>query len=174
MGYWLKILPGPRTWRVSLLCNRTKRYTPSHSLLGSVTVCPKIDGERIATHDCFRNGKGRLGRRAGEIYELLYSLLPDGMTDKELAEQTGAHIRTVSRALDRLKGVRDRRTGEYLPMVSTTDGMYWTAEIVELDLIAAIFHTYGKRGEQRERYEEERADHRKSLEKGAIPSDGRK
>ncbi|MBN1451135.1 MAG: bifunctional DNA primase/polymerase [Anaerolineales bacterium] len=126
---------------------------------------PTWKGERIATHDAFRNGKNRLGQRAGQVYELLLTH-PDGMTEQELSEATGAHIKTIRRALDNLK-VTDRKTGEVIELV-TKNGDKWQGEIVDLDLIAAIFHTYAAREEQRERYEQERRDHRNSLEKGLV------
>lgn len=152
----------------------TLRDKVLHSLTYSLRECNGLsqnretpNGDRIATHDAFRNGKHRLGRRAGQVYELLYSLLPDGLTEQEIAEQTGAHVKTIRRTLKRLANVKDRRTGEFLPLVSSSDGEFWTAEIVDLELIAAIYHTYGAREEQRERYEQERREHAKSLELGA-------
>lgn len=153
----------------------TLRDKVLHSLTYSLRECNTLsqnretpNGDRIATHDAFRNGKHRLGRRAGQVYELLYSLLPDGLTEQEIAERTGAHVKTIRRTLKRLANVKDRRTGEYLPLVSCSDSEFWTAEIVDLELIAAIYHTYGAREEQRERYEQERRDHAKSLEKGLV------
>ena len=126
---------------------------------------PDWKGERIATHDAFRNGKnGKLGQRAGQVYELLFTR---PMTKKELAKATGAHVKTVKRALTKLSKVIDRKTGEVIEMVKR-DGDTWHSELVDLDLIAAIMNTYGARGAQREQYDQERRDHARSLEKGAI------
>jgi hypothetical protein len=80
------------------------------SYLGSVQVCPANrfipDGERISTHDAFGNGKHKLGQRAGQVYELLLTY-PDGLTIEQLVDVTGAHIKTVRRALKKLSKVID-------------------------------------------------------------------
>jgi len=130
------------------------------------STAPEWKGECIATHDAFRNGKNRLGQRAGQVYELLLTH-PDGMTEQELTEATGAHVKTVRRALEKLRKVIDRKTGELLEMVST-DGETWYAQLVDLDLVAAIYDLYAAREKQRERYDQERAEHRTSLEKGQL------
>lgn len=126
---------------------------------------PTWKGERIATHNAFRNGKHRLGQRAGQVYELLLSH-PDGLTEKQLAEMTGASEKTIKRALAKLT-VKDRKTGEVIELASR-DGNTWRGEVQDLDLIAAIFDAYTAREQQRERYQQERREHRKVLEKGLV------
>ena len=154
-----------------------------HSLtlpyLGSVRVCPKVftlpSGERVSTHDAFRQGysksvtgkrHSKLGKRAGQVYELLLTY-SEGLTKNELVELTGASQKTVERALNKLSNVKDYRTGEVIEMVFC-DGEIWTAELVDLEHIAAIYETYGARGKQQAQYERERREHRNSLEKGAV------
>ena len=86
----------------------------------------------------------------GQVYEILLAT-PDGMTEQQLSEATGAHIKTIRRALtEKLCKVTDRKTGERLEMVYQV-GDTWYAQIVDLDLIAAIYHTYAAREEQRQR-----------------------
>ena len=60
------------------------------------------------------------------------------MTEKELVEATGAHIKTIKRALEKLRKVTDRKTGELLEMVFR-DGDTCYSQVVDLDLIAVMF-----------------------------------
>ena len=138
--------------------------------LSTEQVEPTFKGERIATHNAFRNGQNRLGQRAGQVYELLFTH-PDGMTEQQLTEATGAHIKTIRRALDNLENVYDRKERDELPMANQRDGKWYAVE-QDLNLIAAVYNTYTAREEQEERYEQERRDHRKSLELGIIAKDG--
>lgn len=120
---------------------------------------PKKDA--IATHDAFMNGKGRLGRRAGEIYALLMS---EALTFKELQERTKTPTRTLRRILGKLRNVKDRKTGEFIEMVTLGgDGAYYS-NLVDLDLIAAIHGTYGATGKRREEYEKDRRDRARAWE----------
>lgn len=129
------------------------------------------DKETIAQHDAFRNGKNRLGRRAGQVYQLL---IRAPMTIQQIAEATGAHIKTIRRALTNygknkpsLVAVTDHKTGEIIQMVACKDGL-WKAERVDLDLISAIMGTYGATGKQRAQYERERREHARGLELGKL------
>lgn len=131
----------------------------------------KNEGEctTLSTHDAFRNGggryaKGRLGRRAGEVYELLSF---DTLTVNEIHVQLGSSIKTIQRALRKLATVVDDRTGEVIEMVACEDGR-WKSKLVDLDLIAEIIGTYGATDKQIKRYERERREHAWSLEIGAI------
>ena len=154
-------------------------HSLTERVVGSVKSCPQPftlpNGERVSTHDAFRQGysksvtgkrHSKLGRRAGQVYELLLTY-SDGLTENELVELTGAHLKTVRSALKRLVHVKDYRTGEVITMVHF-DGEVWTGELVDLEQIAAIYETYGARGKQQAQYERERREHRKSLEKGLI------
>jgi len=117
--------------------------------------------ERIATHNAFMNGKSRLGRRAGEIYEVL---MAEAMTFKELQARTQTPTRTLRRILGKLRDVKDRKTGEFLPLVSIGgDGLYF-GNLVDLDLISAIYGTYGAREKRREEYERERRERLRTWE----------
>jgi len=136
-----------------------------HSLRAlNVRECPKFSG-----HDAFRNGggkhaKNRLGRRAGEIYELIFD---NPLTVDEIAKQTGAQVETVIQALEKMHKVHNFRTGEIIEMVSC-DGGAWYSNLVDLDVIAAISRTYGATGKQRRDYQDERKAHKRALELGTI------
>lgn len=120
---------------------------------------PKKDA--IATHDAFMNGKGRLGRRAGEVYALLMS---EALTFKELQERTKIPTRTLRRILRKLRNVKDRKTGEFIEMVTLGgDGAYYS-NLVDLDLISAIYGTYGATGKRREEYEKDRRERARAWE----------
>ena len=121
----------------------------------------------ISKHDAFRNGKGKLGKRAGDIYELLFS---EPLTIAEIQERAGCkNVRTVKRSLNKLHAIKDYSTGEIIEMV-TCEGGKWKSNLVDLELIAAIFDLRGATGKQRERYANERREHAKALELGAIKS----
>jgi hypothetical protein len=137
----------------------------------NVCKCPTLS-TGLSKHDAFRNGggryaKGRLGKRAGDIYELLF-IQP--LTIAEIQIRTGASEKTVKRSLKKLHTVKDYSTGEIIKMVSC-DGDRWKSNLVDLELIAAIIGTHGATGKQRERYEIERKEHAKSLELGAIKNE---
>lgn len=117
--------------------------------------------EGIATHDAFMNGKGRLGRRAGEVYALLMS---EALTFKELQDRTKTPTRTLRRILGKLRNVKDRKTGEVIEMVTMGgDGAYF-GNLVDLDLISAIYGTYGATGKRREEYEKDRRERARAWE----------
>lgn len=136
-----------------------------HSLrTKNVRKCPKF-----SNHDAFRNGggryaKGRLGRRAGEIYELIFN---NPLPVSEIAKQTGATIKTVESALKKMNKFIDFRTGEIIEMVSC-DGEIWNANLVDLDVIAAMIGTFAATGKQKLTYEKERRDHARNLEIGTL------
>jgi hypothetical protein len=125
------------------------------------------DKESIAQHDAFRNGKNRLGRRAGQIYQ---HLITAPMSDAQLAEATGAHIKTIRRKLARMAKVIDHKTGEIIEMVILKDER-WKAARVDLDLISAIMGTYGATGKQRRQYERDRREHARGLELGKLKAE---
>jgi hypothetical protein len=146
--------------------------------LGSVYECPPsnglvVDQERgrnlelkgLETSDAFRNGKGRLGRRAGEVYKLLFT---ERLTVSEIAQRTGASVKTVRRTLQKLAQVRDYKKREIIEMVSCDDEGYWRSNIVDLDIIEAIYGTRGAREKQKMDYERERREHRKRLQLGQL------
>ncbi len=136
-------------------------------LSGSVSSCPLPEWATLATHDAFRNGAGkkrRLGQRAGQIYQALW-VKPQ--TIVELGVSTGASTRTIKRALVRMSSVLDRATGEVIQMVTCEAGV-WRANIVDLNLIAAIMDSYGATGKAREGFERDRRDHARRLEIGAA------
>jgi hypothetical protein len=125
--------------------------------------------ERLSSHDAFRNGggkyaKGRLGRRAGEVYELIFN---NPLTVTEIAKQTGADVKTVKAALQKMHKFIDYRTGEIIEMVSH-EGRVWYSNLVDLDLIAGFIGTLGATGKQRMNYEKERRDHIRMLELGML------
>jgi hypothetical protein len=128
--------------------------------------------QRYANHDAFRNGggryaKGRLGRRAGQIYELL---MAEPLTMRQIEERTGASHKTVKLALRKMNRLIDYKTGEVIEMVSCSqaEGGLWRGNLVDLDLVAAITQTYGATGRQRAEYDRERREHLRSLELATI------
>ncbi len=136
----------------------------SHTLLSALRECPKF-----AVHDAFRNGGGkharnRLGRRAGEIYELIFE---NPLTLAEIVKATGARKETVTNALDKMHAFHNFGTGEVIEMVSK-DGDKWYSNLVDLDVIAAILRTYGATGRQKRGYQDERKAHRRRLELGTL------
>lgn len=122
----------------------------------------KVD--KVSKHDAFQNGKHRLGRRAGDIYELLFV---EPLTVHEIADRTGASVKTVRRTLGKLRAVKDRKTGEILELVTFEAGK-WHSNIVDLELVAAIMGTYGAAGKQRELYEVDRRQQAQRIELDAI------
>lgn len=121
--------------------------------------------EVIALHDAFMNGKGRLGRRAGEVYELLLS---EALSFEGIQERTKIKTRTLRRVLSKLRIIKDRKTGEVIEMVTLSGDNVYYSNLVDLDLISDIFGTYGATGRRRETYERERRDHARTLELGSI------
>jgi hypothetical protein len=117
--------------------------------------------EAITTHDAFMNGKGRLGRRAGEVYALLLSEL---LTFAEIQERTGTPTRTLRRILGKLRNVKDRKTGEIIEMVSLGGDGAYCGNIVDLDLVSAIYGTYGATGKRRDEYAKDRRDRARTWE----------
>lgn len=120
----------------------------------------------LAADDAFRNGPGRLGQRAGQIYE---RLLDSPASLAELVRATGASRWTVGRALKQLSNVKDYRTGEVVSLVEL-DGERWRALRWDLSYIAAMMGTYGKRGRQHEQHMRERRSHQATLALGRIKS----
>lgn len=146
--------------------NTEKLY---HSLR-TLNVRKWLTLSNVADHDAFRNGggryaKGRLGRRAGDVYALL---LQEPLTVEEIAKQIGAHKKTVKRAIDKLRNVIDYQTGELIEMVLNEGGVWYANHEVNLDQIAALKRTYGATGKQRIDYERERRAHARSLELGML------
>ena len=140
--------------------------------LGSVRECPPaqvaqngmvLDLEGLETSDAFRNGKGRLGRRAGQVYKLLFT---EGLTVPEIARRTGASTKTIRRILGKLSKVKDYKTGEILELVSRGGDGCWHSNVVDLELLEAIYGTRGAKAKQRLFYEKERRAHIRSLELG--------
>jgi hypothetical protein len=122
--------------------------------------------DTIATHDAFMGGggryaKGRLGRRAGEVYALLMS---EALTFKELQERTKMPTRTLRRVLKKLQSITDYKTGEIMPLVTLGgDGAYY-GNLVDLDVIAAIVRTYGATDKRRKEYAEDRRNRAREFE----------
>lgn len=142
---------------------------PKNTLCEEVVEHSRPATERFSSHDAFRNGggryaKGRLGRRAGEVYELIYN---NPLTVADIVDQTGADVKTVKNALHKMHKFIDYRTGEIIEMVSQ-DGTDWHSNIVDLDLIAGLTGTLGATGKQRMNYEQERRDHARTLELGTL------
>lgn len=122
----------------------------------TVRKCPTL-----SNHDVFRY-KG-LGKSAGQIYAILQE---SPASIEELAETTGRHIKTIARALDRMSKLSDSQTGEYLPMVESSDGKIYHSLPANLDRIAHIVGTAGKGIRQKKEHLKERRLHRKSLDLG--------
>ncbi len=122
--------------------------------------------DTIATHDAFMNGggryaKGRLGRRAGEVYALLMS---EALTFKELQARTKIPTRTLRRVLKKLQSITDYKTGEIMPLVTLGgDGAYF-GNPVDLDVIAKIVRTDGATGKRRKEYDEDRRNRLRAWE----------
>lgn len=150
-------------------------HSLTSTFLGSGNVCPfpaqvaendlVLDLEGLETSDAFRNGKGRLGRRAGQVYKLLFT---ESLTDSDIAQRTGANLRTIRRTLKKLAQVKDYKTGEIIEMVSRSESGQWHSNVVDLEIIEAIYGTRGAREKQRVTYERERRAHACSLEKGKL------
>jgi len=124
-----------------------------------------VELDRLRNHDAFRNGRGRLGRRAGEVYELLFT---EPMTAGELATRTGASIKTIRRSLKKLANLRDYKTGEIIEMVTCGEGGRWNSRTVDLELVEAIMGTRGQRQRQEAGYIKERRARARELEIGAL------
>ena len=127
------------------------------------------NNEPVSSHDAFRNGGGRyakdrLGRRAGEVYELIFN---NPLSVSKIAEQTGASKKTVKRALRRMETFIDYRTGEVIGIVSREDGK-WVGNLVDLDTVAAMTRTLGATGKQKMDYEKDRREHARMLELGTL------
>ena len=114
----------------------------------------------LSNHDVFR--WGGLGKSAVEVYE---ELIIKPATDKELAECTGRHLKTVKRALKRMTGMIDSGTGEIIDMVYKENGL-WHACTVDLDHIAWVLGTAGISKKQREKHRIDRLSHGRALRKG--------
>jgi len=142
-------------------CEEVAKFVPSQVLQNGMV----LDLEGLETSDAFRNGKGKLGRRAGEVYKLLFM---DSLTDTEIAQRTGASLKTIRRTLKKLAMVKDHKTGEVIEMVTQGEEGRWHSNVVDLDLIEAIYGTRGAREKQRMTYERERRDHARSLERGKL------
>ena len=160
--------------RYALQMDKIAHFLTS-TFLGSVRECPlpaqvvdagrglMLDLKDIETADAFRNGKGKLGRRAGQIYKLLFT---ESLTNSEIARRTGASSKTVQRILKKLSAIKDYKTGEILELVSRGEGGRWHSNVVDLELLEAIYGTRGARAKQRSDYERERRDHIRDLELG--------
>jgi bifunctional DNA primase/polymerase-like protein len=162
--------------RYALQVDKITHFLTSE-FLGSGEKCPLpqqvadpecgliLDLKDIETADAFRNGKGKLGRRAGQVYKLLFT---ESLTNSEIARRTGASSKTIQRILKKLSAVKDYKTGEVLEMVSRGEGGHWHSNVVDLELLEAIYGTRGARAKQRSNYERERRDHARSLELGQV------
>lgn len=160
----------------SVVSATTYRLTGNVVPLPKNTLCEEVvqvfhEGNRLSSHDAFRNGggkyaKGRLGRRAGEVYELIFN---NPLTIEQITETTGASSKTVIAALKKMKKVVDYRTGELIEMVTYNSAdNSWIGNLVDLDIVAGMIKTLGATGKQRLDYEEERRKHTRDLELGTI------
>jgi hypothetical protein len=121
---------------------------------------------QIANHDAFMNGggryaKGRLGRRAGEVYALLMS---EALTFEDLQKRTGIPTRTLRRVLSKLQNITDYKTGEVIDLVTRGGDGAYCSNLVDLDVIAAIVRTYGATGKRRKEYNDDRRDRARAWE----------
>jgi len=124
------------------------------------------NAQNVANHDAFMNGggryaKGRLGRRAGEIYALLLS---EALTFEDLRERTGIPTRTLRRVLGKLQNIIDYKTGEVIDLVTRGGDGSYCGNLVDLDVIAAIVRTYGATGKRRKEYNDDRRDRARAWE----------
>jgi hypothetical protein len=124
-----------------------------------------LELDKIENQDAFRNGRHRLGRRAGQVYKLLFT---EHLTEFEIAARIGTHVKTVRRVIKKMADFRDRKTGEILPMVAQDKNRRWYSNIVDFDLVEAILGTYGARAKQQAEYEQERRIQARKLELGSI------
>ena len=125
----------------------------------------------FASHDAFRKGKGRdgLGKSAGQVWQMLQE--NQFLTVDELTKGTGRGKRTVEAALERMKQIIDRKTGEVFQMVASDDGETWHALPVDLDAVAVVVGTAGATEKQTRLHEKERAGHKKALLLGKMKND---
>jgi len=114
----------------------------------------------MSSHDAFRF-RG-LGKSAAEVWEVLQH---EPATERELAERTGRHKRTVVRALKRMSKLIDGATGEVVSMVEN-EGNTWRTLEVDLDFIASLIGTAGTGKQQRKKHKQERQCHRRALARG--------
>lgn len=149
-------------------------YPKNQEREGMVKGCPVsqvmrdgkvLDLNKIENQDAFRNGRHRLGRRAGQIYKLLFI---EPLTETEIASRIGTHVKTVRRALRKMSGFVDYKTGEILSMVSVDENQRWVSNIVDFDLIEAILGTRGATAKQKAEYQKERRMQARKLELAAI------
>jgi hypothetical protein len=122
----------------------------------------QVDFLQIVAHDAFRYGG--LNSSAGEVY---WRLLLDGpLTAREISDRTGVSRPSVFRGLARMSRLVDEATGEMFNLVKK-DGKQWRAfPDIDLEQVARIVGTAGKRERQKKQHEEERRKWRKYL--GAI------
>lgn len=161
---------------------KSNRYILNEgNMIHTLTSCALRVCIEFPSHDAFRNGGGkakdRLGRRAGQIYELIFN---NPLPIAEIVRVTGADRKTVKSALAKMNNFVDRKTGEVIEMVTHNGDDTWIANLVDLDRVAASLGTYPATFDQRTNYEEERREykrerreHARSLELGTLKA-GRK
>lgn len=113
------------------------------------------------SHDVFRHGG--LGKSAGQVWQVLQE---HPASIDELAESTGRHVKTIERAIDRMRKLADPLTGEYLPMVASDDDEIYHPLPVDLDRIAHAVGTAGAGERQRKEHAKQRRIHARDLERG--------
>lgn len=119
-----------------------------------------------AVHDVFR--VGGLGTSAGQVWQVLQDV---PATVDELAAQTGRHRKTIERTLARMVNIADPLTGEYLPLVASSEGETWHILQVDLDYIAQVIGTAGAGEKQKQAHEKERQIHQNALYLGKMKKD---
>jgi hypothetical protein len=111
---------------------------------------------RLISHDAFSHGA--LNKSAALVY---WCLVPKPLSPMQLVARSGRSRATVYRALHRMSGIVDSRTGEMLPLVEKKNGLWSALPGVDLDRIALILGTAGRGRRKRAQYERERAQYRR-------------
>ena len=102
----------------------------------------------------------------GKSAAIIWEVLQDGpATEKELAQRTGRHIKTVRNHLRRMAKLADTVTGEFIPMVEKIGDQWRALEGVDLDHVARVVRTAGAGKRQQEKHRQERSEHRRALER---------
>jgi len=114
-----------------------------------------------SNHDVFRH-RG-LGKSAAQIWQVVQD---QPASIDEIAEQTGRHVKTIERAIERMSKLVDLLTGELLPMIGGDASETYYALPVDLDRIAHALGTAGAGERQRKEHARDRRLHARSLERG--------
>jgi hypothetical protein len=102
-----------------------------------------------------------LGKTGSQVWDALEA---GALTEIELVQKTGRHVKTIRRMLDRMSSPEliDPRTGEVLALVEKV-GDKWEHLPVDLENIARVLGVAGTGAAQKARHKQEREAHNRAL-----------